>query len=72
LSGAEVAGWKRWLEEHRAGAVDIAIDVHDPIPGFVHVLSELKLGLQAVPRFLSAPRAASRTVFPLRQRETIL
>jgi D-aspartate ligase len=72
LSGVEVAAWKRWFEEHRADAVDIAIDMHDPIPGFVHVLSELKLGLQAVPRFLSAPRAASRTVLPLRRREIIL
>jgi predicted ATP-grasp superfamily ATP-dependent carboligase len=72
LSRVEAAVWKRWLEQHRAGIVDIAIDVRDPIPGFVHALSELKLGLQAVPRFLSAPRTASRTVLPVHERETIL
>jgi D-aspartate ligase len=71
LSGLEATRWKRWYEDHRAGAVDVAIDVRDPLPGFVHALSEVVLGLQAVPRFLRTPSTASRTALPLRERETM-
>jgi D-aspartate ligase len=72
LRSQEAAQWKRWYEDHRAGAVDVAIDVSDPLPGFVHALSELKLGLQALPRFLRIPTTESRTALPLRERETVL
>jgi D-aspartate ligase len=55
LNRTDAAGWKSWLLEHRGAIVDIALDIGDPIPGLFHALSELKSGLEAVPRFLSEP-----------------
>lgn len=64
MSRSRATDWHEWRNQHRAKSVDIALDYRDPVPGFVHVISELKQGIQAIPRFLSAPRVAS----PLQER----
>ena len=38
-------------------AVDAAADPSDPAPGIVHALSEISLGLRAIPRFLRSSSA---------------
>ena len=70
MSVSDAAAWKRWREDHGGETVDIALDPRDPIPGFVHAISELKLGFQAIPRFLSAPR--TRKAAGLHGQETTL
>jgi predicted ATP-grasp superfamily ATP-dependent carboligase len=72
LSKREAARWKRWYADHRAVAVDVAVSGHDPLPGFVHALSEVKLGLQAMPRFLRTPSMMSQTGLPLQEPEKVL
>jgi predicted ATP-grasp superfamily ATP-dependent carboligase len=44
--------WREWAKERAGRAVDIAQDRSDPLPGVVHALSEIQLGLKAIPRFL--------------------
>ena len=56
--------WREWLREHAGRAIDIAQDANDPIPGLIHVFSEICLGLKAIPRFL---RSTSRTSSPTKQ-----
>ena len=60
LSTVDRANWKRWCERDRVGPVDIAMDKLDPLPGFVHALSEVKLGLAALPRFLRRSGSTSQ------------
>ena len=69
LSAPEAARWKHWTEIHRNSVVDVAIDVRDPLPGFVHALSETKLGLAALPRFLRAIRNRASAAVPSQDRE---
>jgi D-aspartate ligase len=52
ISGPDRAYWRAWIKKNAARAVDVAADPSDPAPGIVHVLSEMQLGLRAVPRFL--------------------
>ena len=65
LNKVEVARWRRWYKDHRARTVDIAIDSRDPLPGYVHALSEATLGLAALPRFLRRSGSTSQTKLPL-------
>jgi predicted ATP-grasp superfamily ATP-dependent carboligase len=59
ISREERDHWRNWLKLHAEHAVDFAADPHDPMPGLIHVLSEIYLGLRAFPRFLrSMPRLA--------------
>jgi D-aspartate ligase len=59
ISQKDRAYWRAWLELHATHAVDFAADDSDPIPGIVHALSEIYLGLKAFPRFMrSTPRAS--------------
>ena len=52
----------RWMKQHAAHAVDFAADNSDPIPGVIHALSEIYLGLKSFPRFMrSTPRASPLT-----------
>jgi len=46
--------WWQWLRQNAPQSTDAAIARTDPIPGFVHALSEMYLGLKASPRFLQA------------------
>jgi predicted ATP-grasp superfamily ATP-dependent carboligase len=49
--------WRAWIRRHAAHCVDVAIDYSDPLPGIVHALSEIYLGLKALPRFvMTTPR----------------
>jgi predicted ATP-grasp superfamily ATP-dependent carboligase len=53
--------WQGWMKLNAAHAVDFAADEGDSIPGFIHVLSEIYLGLKSIPRFLrSTPRASTQ------------
>jgi predicted ATP-grasp superfamily ATP-dependent carboligase len=53
----ERAGWRAWTEQHAQQSVDFAADNEDRMPGIIHALSEIYLGLRSFPRFLrSTPR----------------
>jgi D-aspartate ligase len=53
---ADLKQWRAWIRRHGAYCVDVAIDHLDPVPGIVHALSEIYLGVKALPRFvLRAP-----------------
>jgi predicted ATP-grasp superfamily ATP-dependent carboligase len=62
LSRAERAYWRDWVGRHAARSVDFAADRADPLPGIVHALSELYLGLKAVPKFLRSTPRLSRDI----------
>ena len=62
INRGEYDYWRRWAKANKACAVDIAIDQRDPLPGIVHAVSEVYLGLRALPRFLKrSPAVASST-----------
>ena len=59
ISPDDRAYWLNWLKRNADNTVDFATDSHDPLPGLIHGLSEIYLGLRAIPRFLhSTPRQA--------------
>lgn len=61
ISDEDRSYWRDWIKRHAVDAVDFSADAADPIPGLIHVLSEIYLGCKSFPRFLrSTPRAASR------------
>ncbi|WP_456705189.1 ATP-grasp domain-containing protein [Bradyrhizobium sp. USDA 4449] len=51
--------WWAWSRQHATHCVDIAIDKSDPLPAIVHALSEIYLGVRALPRFVRATRRKS-------------
>ena len=52
------AYWHAWMEQNASHAVDVVADDNDRMPGIVHAISEIYLGLKALPRFLyTTPRA---------------
>jgi D-aspartate ligase len=60
LSNTERVKWREWVAVHKHHAVSLAAGRDDPMPGFVHVLSEVYLGLKAFPRFVrSTPRTGA-------------
>jgi hypothetical protein len=61
ISHEDRAYWRAWTKKHAVHAVDLAADACDPVPGFIHALSEIYLGLKSFPRFM---RSTSR-VSPL-------
>lgn len=52
ISRAELATWREWWKENADRAVDFALDRQDRMPGLIHVVSEIYLGLKAFPKFL--------------------
>jgi predicted ATP-grasp superfamily ATP-dependent carboligase len=53
--------WRGWIKRHAVHAVDFSADGTDPIPGLIHVLSEVYLGFKSFPRFLRlTPRASAQ------------
>jgi hypothetical protein len=61
ISKEERLYWRNWLKRHAGHKVDFVADPKDPMPSFIHRLSEVHLGLKAFPRFLSSmPRLSSR------------
>lgn len=62
ISHEDRAYWRAWMKQHAAHAVDVALDASDRLPGVIHALSEIYLGLRSFPRFMrSTPRASSLT-----------
>ncbi len=62
ISDKDRAYWHAWMKKHAGRAIDFAADDSDPIPGIIHALSEIYLGLKSLPRFLrSTPRASPKT-----------
>jgi D-aspartate ligase len=62
ISHQDRAYWRAWIRKHAAHAVDFAADGSDPVPGVIHALSEIYLGLKAFPRFMrSTPLASALT-----------
>lgn len=60
ISYEDHAYWRDWMKQHAAHAVDFAFDGNDLLPGFIHAVSEIYLGLKSFPRFMSStPRASS-------------
>ena len=68
LSHQERSRWRCWMTKNAASAIDVAADPADPIPGIVHIMSEIYLGVRAFPRFLRS--TSRRSVDPqVRRRE---
>jgi D-aspartate ligase len=62
ISPKDYAYWRAWMKQHAPHTVDFAADDSDPMPGVVHALSELYLGIKSFPRFLrSMPRISPKT-----------
>ena len=62
ISPKDRAYWRAWMQQHAGHAVDFAADDSDPLPGTVHALSEIYLGIKSFPRFLrSTPRVSPKT-----------
>jgi hypothetical protein len=60
ISHEDRAYWRAWMKQHAAHAVDVALDQSDRLPGVIHALSEIYLGLKSFPRFMrSTPHASS-------------
>jgi D-aspartate ligase len=52
--------WRSWKKRNAARAVDAAADETDPMPGYIHALSEINLGLKLLPRYAcSVPSSAA-------------
>ena len=51
--------WRAWSRQHAAHCVDLVIDKSDPMPAIVHVLSEIYLGVRALPQFIRTTRRKS-------------
>jgi D-aspartate ligase len=64
MSNDELSKWRGWMKQHADHAVDFAADPDDRVPGVVHMLSEIYLGLRSLPRFM---RARARTTSPARR-----
>lgn len=63
LARQDRSRWRNWMRKNAANAIDVATDPADPIPGFVHAISEVYLGLRALPRFLrSTSRRATHLI----------
>lgn len=55
ISSVDRRYWKTWRDRNR-DAADFAADRCDRWPGIVHIISEIYLGLRAVPRFLRSTK----------------
>jgi D-aspartate ligase len=61
ISGKDRAYWRGWLRRHETSVVDYAADESDPLPLFIHALSDTYLGLKSLPRFFrSTPHISSK------------
>lgn len=57
ISSKDRSYWRSWTERHAVHSVDFALDNSDRMPGFIHMLSEIVLGIRACRRFFrSNPR----------------
>jgi D-aspartate ligase len=51
--------WTAWMKQHASQTVDFAVDQRDPLPGIIHALSEIYLGIKSFPRFLRSTAPVS-------------
>jgi hypothetical protein len=52
--------WRSWKKRNAARMVDAAMDETDRMPGYIHALSEISLGLKILFRLLrSMPSSAA-------------
>lgn len=58
----DLAHWHGWTRQNRAQMVHFASDPSDPMPGVIHILSELCLGFRAAPRFVRSMLPSSPLV----------
>lgn len=58
ISREDRAYWRAWMKQHAAHTVDFTADSSDPVPGVIHALSEIYLGLKSLPRFMRSTRRA--------------
>ena len=65
------AYWRAWIKRHGNHAVDFAADRNDQVPGLVHMLSEINLGIKALPRFLCAKPGANIAMSPAFAKEPV-
>jgi predicted ATP-grasp superfamily ATP-dependent carboligase len=59
VSNEGLSKWRRWMKQHADHAVDFAADRDDRLPGIIHMISELYLGLRSLPRFVRATSTAA-------------
>ena len=52
ISRTDLSYWRNWMKRHSTHAADFAMDADDQMPGLIHALSEIYLGLKAFPKFL--------------------
>ena len=62
LSRSDRSYWRSWIKRNATNLVDPAADRADPVPGIIHALSELSLGLKAFPRFLRSTPGQSAAI----------
>jgi D-aspartate ligase len=63
ISREELAYWRSWMKRHSATCVDVAASDDDPLPRWIHILSEIFLGLRGFRRFLRlTPRASKAAI----------
>jgi predicted ATP-grasp superfamily ATP-dependent carboligase len=68
-SREERHAWRQWQRRHAANAVDVALDPEDQIPGLIHAISEMSLGLNALPRFIRTRAGVSFVAEPAVRKE---
>ena len=62
MSRSELSTARAWWKEHAGHAVDFALDGKDRMPGIIHVMSEIYLGIRAFPKFLRlTPRTSAKS-----------
>jgi D-aspartate ligase len=61
ISRSDRLYWQSWRKRNAGFIVGAAADATDPMPGVVHALSELYLGLKTLPRFPSSTRGVGRS-----------
>jgi D-aspartate ligase len=52
----ERSHWKSWMKRNSSYSMDVAADKSDRMPGIIHAISEIYLGLKALPEFLYRAR----------------
>ena len=71
ISRVELATWRDWWNVNEDRAVDFALDRQDRMPGLIHVVSEIYLGLKAFPKFLKlTPKNALKAQLSLRRAQS--
>jgi predicted ATP-grasp superfamily ATP-dependent carboligase len=56
ITSVDYNRWRAWQKRHAHDAVDFVRDDQDRMPTVIHALSEIMLGIRAIPRFLRQPR----------------